>query len=333
MAASGVPESQAVIAALKSLGGTINSFGTSVGATMPAAAGANAGAQGTNAAQAAGGALDPANVKPSPGSTTRAETLALRTAIEELSEHAAAVSATSDLMATRLSRYTAAAPSADLSKCQGDPQASSLQIDRPALNFTASKTTDQSATFTASGGVTNYTARFLDTPTFGIELVQPGAKEGTFTIKVPKTVEGPHELTVKVEDSASPPNRVNVAVKVSSAPKGTGPGPTNQAASGQLLNLKQSLDTAQAEGKPFGVGSGSSPIRLTVAKVDGDSTSVRVALTCKPEVNQKPVTRSDAKSRLLHLLTDAFRLSNEVADKARSTPGLLTLTGDASCLK
>ena len=67
-----------------------------------------------------------------------------------------------------------------------------------------------------TGGVKNYTGRIVDVNS-GVELVSPHAGEGTFQVKVPKTVTKSTDLTVNIEDSSNPPQTSSVKVKIQAA--------------------------------------------------------------------------------------------------------------------
>lgn len=335
MAALGVPESKAVLEALKSLAGAADDFGRAVKSAAPGAAASAAGAGSGPANQSDAGRTNLPG--PSVAASAPAASIAsVSNALVQMAELSAKVTLVADAMRERAKRLANTVDADDFDKCVPDAsRASGFRVAEATLNFTANKDDDQSQTFTVDGGTTNYTARFTSQPTFGITLIQPAAGGRVFEVKVPKTTRGPHELAITVEDSSPARNRATVMVKVApSAPSATGDAAAaNQSAAGRATDLPAALAMAQKSGAAIAFGPGTVKSRLTIRTWSTDAVGTRVVLACEPGGQPAKIGNLEARTRLLALLTEGFALSPAVADTARRKPASLAIVSDGGCLK
>ena len=335
MASKGVAEPKAVLDSLKSLAGLVGDFGKAVGATTPAGPGAAASAPGTGPGNQGKSGDRGANPKSPP--VPAADTSAVTAALEKMASSQEKVTVQADALAQRASRLSSTVDSDEFDKCVPDAtKFGSLRVSASALNFVASPDDDQSQSFTVSGGVTNYTARFTSQPTFGISITKPPAGGGVFEVKVPKTVKGPHQLTLVVEDSSAARNAVSIPVKVAPADakdKEAGNGADNQSQSGESRSLTSALAAAKKAGAAVPFGTGNVPSRLKIKSWATDASGVQLALTCVPGDKAEQLPNSQARTKWLTLLTDGFSLSPSDADAARKSASKFVVISDGGCLK
>jgi hypothetical protein len=324
MAAKGVPEPAAVVESLKSLTKFVGDFGRAVGADVkvpaPVASGAAVGSQESEV----GGAIPAVASAPSASSMQD-----IRTALVKLAEQQATTSLLADAMSERVARYPGSTSDEDFGKCVPDSKVSNFAVSVATINFTASKDSDQSATFKASGGTKNYVADFTTQPTFGIELIPAPPGESTFRVKVPKSVVGPHELLVLIADSSSPPNERSVAIKVAAA-AASAPN-ANESQVGRAATLRDALVRARNFSGSITLGSGAAAATLRVTTVQADASGFRVGLTCTPGAKSAQYTRAEARTKLLALLSSSYGLS--AAEAAAVRPAQLDLVDSANCLR
>lgn len=310
-AAMGVADSSAVLASLKSLVSTITGFGKSVGVDVLTKAGAGAG----DASQSVGdnqSELEPKARPPAPASAEA--TVGFRQKLGELAKATAKSSALADPLATQLDRYRTFDGSAELAKCEVITTPG-FSVDRMLVSFTANASIDQSTRIVAKGGTRPYSGRFRDSPTFGIEVVNPYGQDSTFEVKVPRGVTGGKELTLSITDGASPPNEQLVKVNVvaaSAEAKSTGGNQSDL----ERGSLHGALD--RARGATFTAGSGNAQVRFTIGRVSSDEHGRIVSLSCMPEKPTTPPTRATVTEQLLKLLEATFRLSSDDAKAART---------------
>lgn len=324
-AAKGVADSTAVVASLKSLVSIITGFGKNVGVDVlskPATAG--------NTTAAGGAQSDTGDGKPSiqaPAPDPERVTDLLK-ALEALADANASVAVLADPLTKQLDGFRNFSATDELVKCKVTNAASAFSIDRPQLDFTANDKEDQTARIVASGGTTPYVGRFRDSPTFGIEVINPHAHDRTFEVKVPKTVKAGSTLTLSIMDGATPPNERLVTVRLIATPTTA---TTNQSDLGNDP-LTSTLRQARDNGAPFTFGTGTAKTTYTVMKVETDTSGRAVTLACKPVPAAAP-TKAQVREELLRMLVGTFKLPQATADTANSNPNKLTLIATAGCVK
>lgn len=253
---------------------------------------------------------------------------ALMAALETLAAAQAAVAVRAEPLAARLERYRSFDDAAELSKCGVADAASALTIDREQLVFEAKAASDQSKSITTSGGLKPYTARFRDSPTRGVEVINPLPGDRSIEIKVPKGTEGNFELALMITDAASPPQVKLVTVRVGavaappSAVVPPAPAGSDAAVAGaEFVKLKDEkvvtlMGNAQSNG-------------FTITKVESDGEQLRLTLTCKPGTTKTTHDVGAIKARLL----DVLRARQVVLQSPDALKNRMTLQGGEPCLK
>lgn len=247
-------------------------------------------------------------------------------ALATLAQARQAVANLADPLAAQLALYKNVEDTAALKRCGVDDAASVLNVDRPELVFTVSSDNDQSKALAVAGGTKPYSARFRDSPTRGVEAVNPLPGDRSIDVRVPKGTPAGLELGLMVTDASSPPQvklvlvRTVAAAVAPAAAKAPDDDP-----------IKAALDKALAEKAKMPVKAGDAKAnRYGIDKVVADASNYQLTLTCTPGSAKATDTADAVAARLVEWLGSDRKLTPKPpADlKAR-----LKLNGGAPCLQ
>jgi hypothetical protein len=246
----------------------------------------------------------------------------LAKAIRELASAQSDVDALVKPLAKRIESSKGHASSEALKACGVSDSVIALRADPEEVRFTFGGDETQSTQIHVAGGAKNYTGRFLESPTRGVELVQPQPGEGTFEVRVPKTVTTAFQLTLRIADSSAPPQTKTVRIKVE-APAAASTGDAQSAGqvsvpagAKDLEKVRQSLAGLHVVDARSFQPKGSANIYVFNSSSIKDN-KLLVKMTCKPGAGAEKDARLNVVNALLQHAKGKKVLKDETPVKVR----------------
>lgn len=245
-------------------------------------------------------------------------------ALAALAEARQGVANVADPLAAQLAFYKNQEDAAALTRCGVIDAASALTVDRPQLEFAVGADSDQSKSIAVSGGTKPYQARFRDSPTRGIEVINPLPGDRSIEVRVPKGAPAGMELGLLVTDASSPPHAKVVPVRTVAAAPQAGDSPTGDP-------VGEEFTKAQVAKDAMIMTTGDAKTNLyTIEKVAVDQGNYKLTLSCK-QGNAKQKDSADAVvARLVDWLGGERKLTPKPPTGLKAR---ITLEGGAPCLK
>jgi len=242
-------------------------------------------------------------------------------ALEALAESRQQVANLADPLAAQLALYKNQDEAAALKSCGVSDAASVLHVDRTELVFAGGSDVDQSKAIAVSGGTKPYSARFRDSPTRGVEAVNPLPGDRSIDVRVPKGTPAGLELGLMVTDASSPPQIKLVLVRTQGA---TAPGPAADPVADELQKAQAAKDAM-----PMKAGD-TKANRYVIAKVVADQGHYKLTLSCTPGSAKATDTADAVAARLVDWLGNERKLTPRPDPELKAK---LKLDGGDPCLK
>lgn len=330
-AAKGVADSSSVMDSLKSLVSVVSGFAPGLGLDTllnkridSIKAGSLPSAHGNPVTHGGNGAPPPSAARSLAGNQ-------LALSLQTMATARAKTAVWLEPLSTQLTRYSSFDGHSELTACKIDPSVGMLAVDRKEIAFTTSVDTDQSSRFVVRGGTKPYKGAFRDSPTQGIEVVNPIAFDSAFEVKVPKATPAGVQLVYVVSDAASPPNEQLVKISVAAAAVATS---ATEAENQNRLRLSENLGSAlkRVVNRTFTVPSadGLGMVTLKVTKHLRDDFLHRVEVICTPKVPATPLHQTSVKAGLLDELVKSHGLNGSIKNDSGS---LIEVKAQPSCMQ
>ena len=117
-------------------------------------------------------------------------------------------------LATWLTPFKGHLSTEALKACGVSDAVIAIRVDREEVSFSTAIDEVQTRTIRVSGGSKPYVARFIDSPTRGMEVISPVAGDSTVEVRAPKNMTGTFELSVLIMDASQNGQSKIVKIKV-----------------------------------------------------------------------------------------------------------------------